>query len=70
MFLVVAAEKTGGPALGVLHLAEGGFDLPRLGDQPVLACVPDVNDKIVFKGNRIALSQLPDLLLFDLSGRK
>ena len=54
----------------VLHLAEGGFDLPCLRDQPVLARVPDVNDKIVFEGDGIALGQLPDLVLLDIHCRE
>ena len=56
--------------MGVLHLAEGGFDLPRLGNEPVFACVPDVDDEIVLEGNGIALGQLPDVLFLDLPGRE
>ncbi len=42
----VMAEAVRRPALGVLHLVEGGFDLPRFGNQPVLGRVPDVDDEI------------------------
>ena len=60
MFFVVAAEEMlDRPALGVLHLAEGGFDLAGLGNQPVFGRVPNVDNEIVIEGNGVPLRQLP-----------
>jgi hypothetical protein len=56
--------------LGVLHLAEGGFDLARLGNQRVLGGIPNVNDKVIKKRDNVPLRQLADVLFLDLLGRE
>ena len=42
------------PRLGIFHLAEGGFELPGLGNKPLLAGVQHVDDEIVSEGNGVA----------------
>ena len=56
------------PALGILHLTEGRLDLPSLGNKPLLALVPNMNNVVVEEGNSVPLGKIADALFLHLLG--